>query len=158
LSKVSRDELIGRFIAAVRASQTATQTLDAAVADFLGIHGTDYRALDVLDQEGPMTAGQLAERARLSPGATTALIDRLEEKGLVRRIRDTEDRRRVQVDVRPELQEKAAQLYGSPEEGADELAGYSDEELEFLIGFLQRSVAYQEERMRRLEAIKASAV
>jgi DNA-binding MarR family transcriptional regulator len=155
LSKLSRDELIQEFIAAVRASQTATETLDHAVADYLGIDHAAYRCLDILDQEGPMTAGRLAERARLSPGAMTALVDRLERKGLARRTRDTEDRRRVLVEVTPELRRRAEQLYGAPEEGADALAFYSDEQLEFLIGFLRGSVAYQEERMRRLEELKA---
>jgi hypothetical protein len=45
--------------------------------------------------------------------------------------------------------------YGTPEEGAEELSNYSDEQLEFLIEFLRGSVAYQEERMRRLEELKA---
>ena len=35
------------------------------------------------------------------------------------------------------------------------LAGYSDDQLEFVTAFLRGSVSYQEERMRRLEAIKA---
>ncbi len=155
MSKHSRDELIQSFIAAVRASQTATEMLDDAVANYLGIHSTDYRCLDILDQDGPMTAGRLAERARISPGATTALLDRLERKGLARRTRDTEDRRRVLVEVTPELRQRAEQLYGTPEEGAQGLAGYTDEELEFLTAFLRGSVAYQEERMRRLEALEA---
>lgn len=38
-----------------------------------------------------------------------------------------------------------------------ELAVYSDEQLELLIGFLRGSVAFEEERMRRLEALKARA-
>ena len=76
------------FIAAVRASQTATEMLDSSVADYLGIDRSAYRALDILDQEGPLSAGQLAERARLSPAAITALLDRLEEKGLAQRARD----------------------------------------------------------------------
>jgi DNA-binding MarR family transcriptional regulator len=155
LSKLSKNELIREFIAAVRASQTATELLDSTVAEYLDLDRSAYRALDILDQEGPMTAGQLAERARLSPGATTALLDRLEEKGFARRTRDTADRRRVLVEVTPELRRGAEQLYGSPEEGAQALAGYSDEQLEFLIGFLRGSVAFQEERMRRLETLKA---
>ena len=154
MSKLSRQELIGEFIAAVRASQTATEMLDAAVAGYLGIDDTAYRCLDVLDQEGPMTAGALSRRARLSPGATTAVIDRLEHKGLARRVRDEADRRRVLVEVTPELRRGAEQLFGTPEEGADELSIYSDRQLEFLIGFLRGSVAYQEERMRRLEELK----
>jgi DNA-binding MarR family transcriptional regulator len=155
LSKSSRTELIGEFIAAVRASQTATELLDHAAAEYLGLDSTAYRCLDILDQEGPMTAGRLAERARLSPGATTALIDRLEAKGYARRTRDTEDRRRVLVEVAPALRQRADELYGPPEEGAQELSIYTDEQLEFLIGFLRASVAYQEERMRRLDDIKA---
>lgn len=155
MSKLSRTELIQQFIAAVRASQTATEMLDHSVADYLGIDRSAYRCLDILDQEGPMTAGRLAERARLSPGAMTALLDRLEHKGLARRSRDAKDRRRVLVEVTPELRRRAAQLYGTSEEGADELAAYTDGELEFLTAFLRGSVAYQEERMRRLDTLEA---
>jgi DNA-binding MarR family transcriptional regulator len=155
LSKSSRDELIAEFIAAVRASQTATEMLDDAIADYLGLHPTAFRCLDILDQEGPMTAGRLAERARLSPGATTALLDRLEEKGLARRTRDTEDRRRVLVEVTSELRKRAEELYGSPEAGAQALAHYTDEQLELLTDFHRGSVAFQEQRMEMLERIKA---
>jgi DNA-binding MarR family transcriptional regulator len=84
----------------------------------------------------------------------TALLDRLEEKGFARRTRDTQDRRRVLVEVTPDLRRKAAQLYGTPDEGADALAGYSGEQLEFLIDFLRRNIEYHEERMRRLEDLK----
>jgi DNA-binding MarR family transcriptional regulator len=147
--------LIAEFIASVRAAQTAVEMLDHAVAEYLGIDDTAYRCLDIIDQEGPMTAGRLAERARLSPGAITALVDRLEKKGLARRTRDTRDRRRVLVESAPELQKRAVELHGTPEEGAAALAVYSDEQLEFLITFLRGNVAYQEERMRRLEEIKA---
>jgi DNA-binding MarR family transcriptional regulator len=155
LSKHSRAELIQEFIAAIRASQTAVETLDHAIADYLGIDNSAYRCLDILDQEGPMTAGRLAERAHLSPGAITAVVDRLEEKGLARRVRDTQDRRRVLIEAAPEIQERAEQLHGPPEEGARALDIYSDEQLEFLIDFLRGNVAYQEERMRRLEELKA---
>jgi DNA-binding MarR family transcriptional regulator len=155
LSKYSKVELIQQLIAVIRASQTATDAFDDAVADYVGLDRTAYRCLDILDQEGPMTAGRLAERARLSPGAMTALLDRLEKRGFARRTRDTKDRRRVLVEVTPELRQMAAQLYGTPDEGADALGAYTIEQLELLIDFLRGNVAYQEERMRRLEALKA---
>jgi DNA-binding MarR family transcriptional regulator len=155
LSKRSKTELIHEVIAAIRASQTATDAFDHAVADYVGLDRAAYHCLDILDQEGPMTAGRLAERARLSPGAMTALLDRLEKRGLARRTRDAQDRRRVLVEVTPELRQMAAQVYGTPDEGADALAGYTTEQLELLIGFLRGNVAYQEERMRRLEELKA---
>jgi DNA-binding MarR family transcriptional regulator len=155
LSKRSKKELIPEVIAAIRASQTASDAFDHAVADYVGLDRTAYRCLDILDQEGPMTAGRLAERARLSPGATTALLDRLEKRGFARRTRDTKDRRRVLVEVTPELRQMAAQLYGTPDEGADAFAAYTNEQLELLIGFLRGNAAYQEERMRRLDDLKA---
>ena len=155
MSKRSKRELIPEVIAAIRASQTATDAFDHAVAEHVGLDRAAYRCLDILDQEGPMTAGRLAERARLSPGAMTALLDRLERRGFARRTRDTKDRRRVLVEVTPEVRQMAAQIYGTSEEGADALTAYTNEQLEFLIGFLRGSVAYQEERMRRLDALKA---
>jgi DNA-binding MarR family transcriptional regulator len=139
----------------VRAAQTANQMLDAAIADFLGIHGTAYRCLDILDQEGPMTAGELAQRARLSPGATTTIVDRLEEKGLAQRTRDTKDRRRVLLEVTPELRRRGEQLYGPPESAGDALAHYTDEQLELLTQFMQGNIAFQQEKMRQLEELVA---
>jgi DNA-binding MarR family transcriptional regulator len=129
--------------------------LDAAIADHLGIHGTAFRCLDILDQEGPMTAGRLAERARLSPGATTTIVDRLEEKGLARRTRDTADRRRVLLEVTPELRRRSEQLYGPPESAGAGLARYSDAELAFLTEFMHGNTAFQEEKLRLLGELKA---
>jgi DNA-binding MarR family transcriptional regulator len=155
LSKRSKTELILGVIAAIRVSQAATDALDHAVADYIGLDRTAYRCLDILDQEGPMTAGRLAGRARLSAGAMTALLDRLEKRGFARRTRDTQDRRRVLVEVTPELREVAARLFGTPDEGAEALAAYTNEQLELLIAFLRDNAAYQEERMRRLDDLKA---
>jgi DNA-binding MarR family transcriptional regulator len=87
----------------------------------------------------------------------TAVLDRLEQKGLARRVRDTEDRRRVLVEVTEEMRKGAAELYGPPEEAGQGLAMYTDEQLEFLIEFLRRDVAFQEDRMRRLEELKTRA-
>ncbi|MEU4237315.1 MarR family transcriptional regulator [Actinoplanes sp. NPDC026619] len=47
----------------------------------------------------PISVGDLAHRLRLSPAATTALVDRLENVGHVRRYRDPGDRRRVTVQM-----------------------------------------------------------
>jgi len=156
MSKNTKLELIAGLVAAVRASQTATEMLDAAIADYLGINDTDFRCLDILDQEGPMTAGRLAQRAHLSPAGITTLLDRLERKGLARRARDDADRRRVLVEVTPKLREMGAELYGTPEQATAGLEAYTNEELELLTSFMRAGVAFQEEKMRRLEGIIAA--
>ena len=71
--------------------------LNRAVAEFAGMHPTDWECLDVLDWTGPMTAGAIAEHLGLTSGAVTGVIDRLEEGGWVRRERPVHDRRQVLV-------------------------------------------------------------
>jgi len=47
----------------------------------------------------PMTAGELARAAILTTGAMTAVLDRLDEQGLIRREIDAEDRRARRVTI-----------------------------------------------------------
>jgi DNA-binding MarR family transcriptional regulator len=68
-------------------------------AERLGIHVTDVRCLVALADESPSTAGKLGELLGLSTGAVTAMLDRLEKMGLVRREKSTEDRRQVLVTL-----------------------------------------------------------
>ena len=89
---------------------------------------------------GRMTAGQLATAARLTTGAVTAVVDRLERVGLVRRVPDPGDRRRVLVEVTPKLAEVSAPVFGPlGQEGAEWIANYSDEELELVLGFMEKN-------------------
>jgi len=70
-----------------------------AFAERHDLHPTDWAALLAVmqgDRTGtPLTPGQLGERLLLSSGATTAVVDRLERAGHLRRERDRRDRRRV---------------------------------------------------------------
>ena len=47
----------------------------------------------------PMNAGELAEAALLTTGAMTAVLDRLEEQGLIRREMDAKDRRARRITI-----------------------------------------------------------
>ncbi|GGO06869.1 hypothetical protein GCM10010116_13680 [Microbispora rosea subsp. aerata] len=55
--------------------------------------------LRCLVAHGPLTVGDLGGRLRLSPAATTELLDRMESRGLVGRVRGRSDRRRVYVRI-----------------------------------------------------------
>ena len=64
------------------------------------------------EQSGrPMTAGELAGRLGLGPPATTALVDRLEAAGHVRRTRDPQDRRKVTIVMQPPALEVASEFF-----------------------------------------------
>jgi DNA-binding MarR family transcriptional regulator len=53
--------------------------------------------LDHLDEIDPITLNDLARHMGVTPGTMSLAIDRLEKKGYVIRLRDTADRRRVQL-------------------------------------------------------------
>ena len=48
---------------------------------------------------GPLSAGELGQRTGLAPASITGLLDRLEQKGFARRIKDPEDGRRVLIEL-----------------------------------------------------------
>ena len=102
LAQQLRNEIMGYFGAA--------SDFDERVAKNLKLSRTDMRCLDLIGRLGPLTAGRLAEESGLTTGAVTFILDRLEEAGMVRRRRDTEDRRRVWVEIVPEAQERLQDL------------------------------------------------
>ena len=87
--------LARRLQHAVRLAQTADDMFDETVVEFLGVSRSDGRCLDIVDRLGRCTAGRLAAESGLTTGAVTALVDRMERAGYLRRVRDTADRRKV---------------------------------------------------------------
>ncbi len=136
----------------VRASQRATDTVDELITEVLGINRTDSRCLDILEQHGRMSAGQLAQLSELSTGAVTAVVDRLERAGYARRVADPNDRRRVLVELTPRTQELAWELMGGPMSEASKplIDRYSVQELELLLEFTRRGREIQERHARWL--------
>jgi MarR family transcriptional regulator, organic hydroperoxide resistance regulator len=55
--------------------------------------------LNKLQREGPLKAGQLSEDLHFSPGAMTALCDKLVAAGMVARHRPEQDRRTVLLEI-----------------------------------------------------------
>jgi DNA-binding MarR family transcriptional regulator len=88
----------------------AATEFDDGVAKKLKLSRTDMRCLELVAGRGPLTAGRLAEESGLTTGAVTFILDRLEEAGMVTRRRDTQDRRRVWVEIVPAAQERLAGL------------------------------------------------
>ncbi|HEY1650714.1 MAG TPA: MarR family transcriptional regulator [Acidimicrobiales bacterium] len=102
LGQQLRNEIMGYFGAA--------SDFDERVAKKLKLSRTDMRCLDLIGRLGPITAGRLAQESGLTTGAVTFILDRLEEAGMVSRRRDTEDRRRVWVEIQPEAQRRLQEV------------------------------------------------
>jgi DNA-binding MarR family transcriptional regulator len=102
--------------------------------------------LAILELDGPLTMRGLAEAMDVSQASATGIVDRMEQRGLVERRRDDEDRRVVRVTLTDEGRRLVS---GMTAERRDHLAAMldtlTDEEL---AGFLLGSRAMRRARDR----------
>jgi DNA-binding MarR family transcriptional regulator len=137
-------EQVAGLTAANRRYQQGTDALDQAASELLGINRTDARCIDIVLQRGRLSAGELAEASGLSPGAVTTALDRLERAGYARRVRDSEDRRRVLVEPTDLIAERAEAVYGPLRtRGAAIMERFSDRELDAITAFLGEAADLQ---------------
>ena len=91
-------ENLEAVILAGRKIHAAIDVIDYAISERLGIHRNDLRALNLLE-DGPLSPRILGERIGLTSGSVTALIDRLEKAGFVKRRPSKTDRRSIEVGI-----------------------------------------------------------
>jgi len=85
--------LIKEIVSAIRKFVRAV-SLDAfKMSRQFGLTGPQSSVLRTLVKEGPLSSASLSRRLYVTPSNITGIIDRLEKKGLVERIRKKEDRR-----------------------------------------------------------------
>ena len=144
---------LGEVEHAMRAFQRAVDEMDTAAVDFLGINRSDGICLDVLQERGPMSAGELAAATGLSPGAITTLVDRLETDGYLRRTRDEVDRRRVVIELTELAHELVDELYGPLGAGYEWLSQLGDEQVTLLVDFLRRGTTLNAENAARVREL-----
>lgn len=141
MSKRSKQELTAEVTDLMRRTQAMQDLFDEVAAERMGINRTDLRLLDMLDTDGPMPAGKLADLNRLSRPAMSAALDRLEASGYARRVRDTEDRRQVLVETTPKMAKVAGEIWGPMAKIAGETFGdFTAAELEVVIRLMRRTL------------------
>ena len=134
----ARAALLRELEHAVRRSSAQGVIYGQAVASVAGISGSDMDCLDILNLEGRVTAGRLAEVTGLTTGAITGVVDRLEKAGFVRRERDATDRRKVFIAPVSENIAKIGRLYEPMRQAMLKTwGGYSDAELGLLLRFFE---------------------
>ena len=87
---------------AIRRILRATEFASRELARLSGLTPSQVLVLQIIAAEGEAGAGAISEASQLSQATVTALLDRLEERRLVHRRRDTADRRRVTVELTSE--------------------------------------------------------
>ncbi|MFE7353507.1 MarR family winged helix-turn-helix transcriptional regulator [Streptomyces sp. NPDC057543] len=108
----------------------------------LGLSVTDLICFTYVLEAGnaPVTAGDLAERAHVTTGAVTGILNRLERGGFVTRQPDPADRRRVRVAAVPAAAERVQTVYGPYYARlAKLLAEYAPDEIAVLADWFTRA-------------------
>jgi len=144
--QLPRESLIEAVLQASRESSTLAVFFHARMAERVGLGATEEKTLALLSQLGPLTAGEIASHTGLTTPSVTGLIDRLESKGMVQRVRDPHDRRRVIVEPNQERLAELDEMFSSLQETFLELLErYSDEQLATIVDFLSRSAQRSQE-------------
>ncbi len=148
----NRKKLIENINSAGRYFSMVTILFHQAVAEKAGLSGADHKYLDLLLQEGPMTAGKLAELTGLTTGAITGIIDRLENKGLVSRENDPNDRRKVLVVVNFEIAMKLfGPIFKTMQSDLETFYdNYSDEQLRTIHEYLSSTIEFLKDKTQEI--------
>ncbi len=113
-----------------------------------GLTHAQWVPLFKLHQGVARTAAELAREVHLDAGAVTRMLDRLEAKGFVRRVRSQEDRRVIHLELTAEGEAVAQRIPPLMCEVQNaHLRGFGKDELEALKGLLRRVLANAEERL-----------
>jgi DNA-binding MarR family transcriptional regulator len=122
----------------VREFTSAVLRHAAATAKRMSLEASELAALEHLQAAGPMTQKHLGERLSMSPGAVTAMIDRLESRRYVQRTPNPEDRRSALVGItKAGIEESLRHLRHYIEDMRALEEGFSEEERAVVARFLR---------------------
>ena len=103
-------------------------------------NGPQGKILDALWQQDGLSANEISQRTGLANSTLTSMLDRMENAGLVRRSRSTEDRRVVRVFLGPKAQVCREQYIAVSEKMTDI----------YFRGFTEREITSFEDALARV--------
>jgi DNA-binding MarR family transcriptional regulator len=137
ISEYQLGESVGYLISRVK-SMASNMVTQRSMAE-LGITSQQGSILFMVASGKCVLAAELAREYGIDASAITRLIDRLEKRGLLTRVRSSEDRRAVRLALTPEGQQIAARMPAIFTSVTDRLlSGFTPEEVGFLKSMLRR--------------------
>jgi DNA-binding MarR family transcriptional regulator len=133
-----------------RRFSTSTVFLHQVIAQTVGLSATDTRCLDLIltHSDGMLTGGRLADLSGLTTGAITHILDRLEKRGFIQRVRDTEDRRKVFVRAQEASLKPLLPKYEALGKAHMSLVEhYTDNELKLIFDYMEKMSQISERLM-----------
>jgi DNA-binding MarR family transcriptional regulator len=152
VARRSKQQLIEELIREFRVSGNQDNAFDSLAAERLGVGETDLRCLNIIENSGGLTAGELASQAGITAGAVTGVIDRLERAGYARRVSDPGDRRRVRVLVTEAFYRSAERIWGPMAADWQTMLSkrFTTEDLERIIAFFRATNELGRKQLERL--------
>lgn len=89
---------VGRLVALVRCG--LRRNLEQELSSH-GVSAQQWIILMKAAHEKDLTAADMAKSLEYDPGAMTRILDRLQDKGVIRRVRAGNDRRRILIELTP---------------------------------------------------------
>ena len=131
-----------------RARSALLTGLDTELEPY-GLTGAQYAVLKTVADGAARTAADLCRTMHYDTGSMTRMLDRLEEKSVLRRERCTEDRRVVYLRLTDTGNELLPQLRTAAVRVIDHhLAGFTAAEVDALKQFLERMIANGQQGMK----------
>jgi len=134
-----------QVMAALRRIIRAIDLHSRSLVQRFGLTGPQLVVLKELIESSPRSVSELATAVNLSQATVTGILDRLDRKGMVSRVRDTDDKRRVMVSPTAAAE---SVLAGAPpllqEHFTAALGRLADWEQSQILSSLQRIVALME--------------
>jgi DNA-binding MarR family transcriptional regulator len=115
------------IIADFRAAMSELKCIGSERLVRQGISMTQLHVMNMLERHGEMAMSRLAEMLDVSDSNATGLIDRIEERGFVERIRVPSDRRVVLVRITDRGREVMEEVETLREEMLERMLGRLDE-------------------------------
>jgi DNA-binding MarR family transcriptional regulator len=132
-------EAVGALIGLAR--KTMMSKIDAELAP-LDVSAAQWLVVLLVGENAVSSAAGLCDKLAYDPGAMTRLLDRLESKGIVRRVRTPEDRRTIQLELTDSGKSLFPKIIGAIADVNNSLLrGFSRDEVSQLEGFLRRMLA-----------------
>jgi DNA-binding MarR family transcriptional regulator len=157
MQKKERHELLRRMWELGREMSTQTVFLHQAIAQSAGLNATDTKCIDLIlrCENEHVTAGWLSQQSGLTTGAITHILDRLEKRRYIRRVRDTHDRRRVFIVVnRASLKPLEPKYEAIGNAYMAMLEHFSDADLQLICDYLEKTSEISRRELSRFTGKK----
>jgi len=130
-----------------KASKAIERIDRESVAD-TGLNPSDFMIMEALLHKGPLPINTIGKKVLLTSGSMTAAVNRLEKKGLIKRIQDPGDGRRFYVHLtRPGL-DVIKRAYAAHKKNLEKITKVlSSEEADELVRLLKK-IGYHAENMQ----------